>query len=94
MMVLKQRNLLPKIWVSYVDEIFCVFNRRKVNTLLMCAIVKKRLKQLVLLGRQSDQKRFVIVIVTYQHSALYPYHNMSSHGTQNGCFPLHVAPGL
>jgi hypothetical protein len=33
-MVLKRRNLLPKVWVRYVDDIFCVINRRKVSTLL------------------------------------------------------------
>jgi hypothetical protein len=33
-MVLKRRNLLPKVWVRYVDDIFYVINRRKVSTLL------------------------------------------------------------
>jgi hypothetical protein len=33
-MLLKRRNLLPKVWVRYLDDIFCVINRRKVSTLL------------------------------------------------------------
>jgi hypothetical protein len=33
-MVLKRRNLLPKVWIRYVDEFFCVINRRKKSTLL------------------------------------------------------------
>jgi hypothetical protein len=33
-MVLKQRNLLPKVWVRYVDNIFCVISRRKATMLL------------------------------------------------------------
>jgi hypothetical protein len=100
-MVLKRRNLLPKVWVRYVDDIFCVINRRKVSTLLSLLKSLKKKKswqQLALLGRQSDQKRFETGVrrlqKTYQHSALYPYHVMSSHGTLNGCLPLHVAPCL
>jgi hypothetical protein len=33
-MVLKRRNLLPKVSVRYLDDIFCVINRRKDSTLL------------------------------------------------------------
>jgi hypothetical protein len=33
-MVVKRRNLLLKIWVRYVGDIFCIINRRKVSTLL------------------------------------------------------------
>jgi hypothetical protein len=33
-MVRYRKNLLPKVWVRYADDIFSVINRRKVSTLL------------------------------------------------------------
>jgi hypothetical protein len=33
-MMLKRRNLVPKVWVRYVDDMFCVINRCKISTLL------------------------------------------------------------
>jgi hypothetical protein len=101
-MVLKRSNLLPKVLVRYVDDIFCVINRRKVNTLLSLLNSQNPSIKFTCEEEVDGSLPFLDVRVTRRDSTLefdvYRKPTLSvvflSHGTQHGYLRLHVAPGL